>query len=151
MARREPRIGLNFNHVEADLYALDLRRRFDAVVVGSYLVNMWAPLVLATCARHVTAGGLVFVQRFSPAWARAAVVAEAQSGPVLIRFDPMSCVNDRLTATVTYSLGAQQWQQSLEGDVLDDAALARHASIAGLKFDGAIDEYGEWVRILSTS
>ena len=135
--------------VEADLYALDLRRRFDAVVVGSYLVNMWAPLVLATCARHVTAGGVVFVQRFSPVWARAAEVGEAQSGPVLIRFDPMSCVNDRLTATVTYSLGDQQWQQSLEGDVLDDDALTRHANLAGLKFDAVIDEYDEWVRILS--
>ncbi len=137
--------------VEGDIYALDLRRRFDVVVVGSYLVNMWAPLVLAACARHVTADGVVFVQRFAPAWARAAEVGEAQSGPVLVRFDPMSCSNDRLTATVTYSLGTQQWQQSLEGAVLDDAAIARHASIAGLKFDGVIDAYDEWVRLVATA
>ncbi len=134
--------------IEADIYALDLRQRFDNVIVGSYLVNMWAPLVMAACARHVAEDGAVFVQRFAPEWARAAETDEARSGSVLIRFDPMSCVNDRLNATVTYSLDGKQWQQSLTGDVLDDNALARHATIAGLKFDAVIDDHNEWVRLV---
>ena len=134
--------------VRADLFALDLRRRFGAVIAGSYLVNQWPPLLLAACARHVERDGAVFVQRYSPAWARAAEVGEAQSGPVLIRFDPMSCENDRLVATVTYSLGERSWQQSLDAYVLDDVTLARHARYAGLKFDGIIDEFGEWARLV---
>ncbi len=134
--------------VEGDLYALDLRRRFDAIVVGSYLVNMWPPLVLAACARHISEDGVVLVQRFSPQWARAAEVGEAQSGSVLVRFDPIACVDDRLTATVHYSMGTQRWQQSLVGDVLDDEGIERHARYAGLRFDGVIDDYDEWVRLL---
>ena len=143
-------VSTQAERVLADLFALDLRRRFGAVVVGSYLVNQWPPLVLATCARHVEADGAVFVQRYAPAWARAAEVGEAMSGPVLIRFDPVSCVNDRLMATVNYSIGAEQWQQSLDALVLDDDALARHASYAGLKFDGVIDEFDEWARLVVT-
>ncbi len=134
--------------VQCDLFALDLRRRFGAVVVGSYLVNQWPPLLLAACARHVDSDGAVFVQRYSPAWARAAEVGEAMSGPVMIRFDPVSCVDDRFVATVTYNLGPDEWQQSLDATVLDDAAIARHAAYAGLKFDGIVDEFGEWVRLV---
>ena len=135
-------------HVVADLYALDLRRRFGCVVAGSYLVNQWPPLLLATCARHVETDGAVYVQRYSPTWARAAEVGEAMSGPVLIRFDPVSCVNDRFAATVTYTLGDKQWQQSLDAHVLDDATLTRQASYAGLRFDGVVDDFDEWVRLV---
>ncbi len=49
--------------VIADIEALDLRRRFDAVVLGSHLVNTaddrTRAAFLATCRRHVADDGVV--------------------------------------------------------------------------------------------
>ncbi len=134
--------------VQADVFALDLRRRFDTVVAASYLVNRWPPLLLATCARHTMPDGTVIVQRYAPDWARAAEADEATVGPVTIRFQPVSCIDDRLVADVTYELGERSWTQHVEADVLDDDELARFANYAGLRFDAVIDEFGEWVRLL---
>ena len=134
--------------MQADVFALDLRRRFGTVVAASYLVNRWPPLLLASCARHVAPDGAVIVQRYAPEWARAAEPDEATVGPVTIRFEPVSCVDDRLVADVTYVLGARSWTQHVEADVLDDAEIARFAAYAGLAFDAVIDEFGEWVRLL---
>ncbi len=134
--------------VQADVFALDLRRRFGTVVAASYLVNHWPPLLLATCARHAEPDGAVMVQRYAPAWARAAEPGEASIGPVTIRFDPISCAGDRLVADVTYLLGGRSWTQHVDAQVLDDEALARYAAHAGLAFDAVIDEFGEWVRLL---
>src|SRR4051794_27015630 len=134
--------------VRADVFALDLRRRFGTVVAASYLVNAWPPLLLATCARHAEGDGAVIVQRYSPDWARSAEPGEAAVGPVTIRFDPIEYDGERLTATVTYTLGDRSWTQSVDAEVIDDAALAQYANYAGLRFDAVIDDFGEWVRLL---
>ena len=136
--------------VQLDLFALDLQRRFGAVIAGSYLVNQWPPLLLASCARHVDVDGAVYVQRYSPAWARAAQPGSAQSGPVSIRFEKVSCINDRFQATVIYTLDGHKWRQSLDAEVLDDDALDRYARYVGLRFDAVIDAYDEWVRLVPT-
>ncbi|MFG3285603.1 class I SAM-dependent methyltransferase [Streptomyces sp. NPDC048111] len=61
--------------VHADIEVLALTERFPAVVLASYLVNTIVPgqrdAFLNTCHRHVTDGGVVLVQRTSPAWAAA--------------------------------------------------------------------------------
>ena len=134
--------------VEADIFALDLRRRFDCVIAGSYLVNQWPSVLLATCARHVEPDGTILVQRYSPEWARAADVGEATVGAVTIRFDPIACVNDRLRATVTYTIEGAQWTQSIDAEVLDDDAICRQAGRLGLVLDGVIDDAGEWLRLV---
>lgn len=134
--------------IEADIWALDLRMRFDAVVAGSYLVNQWAPLLFATCARHVAADGVVLVQRYAPNWARAAEAGSSQSGEVGITIDPITCIGDRLTFTATYSIGAHRWQHEIAATVLDDAAIAAQASYAGLTHDGVFDDYDEWVALV---
>ncbi|HEY1740880.1 MAG TPA: class I SAM-dependent methyltransferase [Acidimicrobiia bacterium] len=134
--------------VQADVYALDLRRRFDTVVAASYLVNSWPPLLLAACARHAEPDGAVIVQRYAPDWARNAEPGEAEVGSVTIRFEKVECVDDRLVGDVAYLLGDHSWHQHVDAQVLDDAELARYANYAGLAFDAVIDEFGEWVRLL---
>jgi SAM-dependent methyltransferase len=131
--------------VEADVYALDLRRRFDAVVASSHLVNDWPEALLRTCARHVAPDGVVLVQRYAPDWAAAPEAGESRVGEVLIRVEPQPAPPGRLSFDVTYELGGQQWQQHVDALVLDDAALADHAARVGLRFVGAFDEFGEWV------
>ncbi len=139
------RVDRRAERVEADIWALDLRMRFDAVVAGSYLVNQWAPLLFATCARHVAPDGVVLVQRYAPAWARAAEAGSSTSGAVEITIDPITCVDDRVRFTATYRIGERSWAQDLDASVLDDAALDRIASYSALHFDGVFDELDEWV------
>ena len=134
--------------VQADVYALDLRRRFDTVVAASYLVNTWPPLLLAACARHTEPDGAVIVQRYAPDWASNAETGEAEVGPVTIRVEAIECIDNRLVGEVTYLLDDRSWHQHLDAQVLDDEELARYANYAGLAFDAVIDEFGEWVRLL---
>ena len=134
--------------VQADVYALDLRRRFDTVVAASYLVNTWPPLLLASSARHTEPDGAVIVQRYAPDWASNAEPGEAEVGPVTIRVEAIECIDNRLVGEVTYLLGDRSWHQHLDAQVLDDEELARYANYAGLAFDAVIDEFGEWVRLL---
>jgi SAM-dependent methyltransferase len=133
--------------VEADVYALDLRRRFDAVVASSHLVNDWPEALLSTCARHVDPDGIVLVQRYAPDWARAPEAGEAQVGDVVIRVEPRPAPPGRLVADVTYLLGGEQWEQRIDALVLDDETLAPYAERAGLVVVGTFDEFGEWVRM----
>jgi SAM-dependent methyltransferase len=133
--------------VLADVYALDLRLRFDAVVASSHLVNDWPEALLRTCARHVVPDGVVLVQRYAPDWAEAPEAGESHVGEVLIRVEPHDAPPGRLSFDVTYELAGEQWHQSVDALVLDDAALAEHASRVGLRLIGTFDEFGEWVML----
>jgi SAM-dependent methyltransferase len=145
------RVDPRAERIEADIWALDLRMRFDAVVAGSYLVNQWAPLLLATCARHVREDGVVLVQRYSPAWARAEQGGTSRSGDVETTIDPIRCVGDRISFTATYTLGANSWSHTIDATVLDDRALEMQAAYAGLRHDGVFDDYDEWVALVPNS
>ncbi len=135
----------------ADVYALDLRRRFDAVVAASHLVNDWPEALLSTCARHVDPDGIVLVQRYAPDWASDPEPGEAQVGDVVIRVAPLAAPPGRIVADVTYLLGDEQWEQRIDALVLDDAALEQFAARAGLGVVGTFDEFGEWVRLRTAS
>src|SRR6266498_5836608 len=58
--------------VLARIEDLDLGRRFDAVLMASYLVNVpdqeWRRSLLAACRRHVSDNGCVLIQRHEPEW-----------------------------------------------------------------------------------
>jgi SAM-dependent methyltransferase len=133
--------------VLADVFALDLRRRFDAVVASSHLVNEWPEALLRTCARHMHPEGIALVQRYAPDWAADPQVGEASVGDVLIRVEPLPAARGRIALEVTYRLGGEQWRQRVDALVLDDEQLAEHAARAGLEVIGTFDEYGEWVRL----
>ena len=66
--------------VRADVGGLDLGRTFGGVVLASYLINhpTRGAAYLETARRHLGAGGAVVVQRYDPAWARAAVPGRAR-------------------------------------------------------------------------
>jgi SAM-dependent methyltransferase len=137
--------------VEGDVYALDLRRRFDAVVAASHLVNDWPEGLLRACARHVADDGVVLVQRYAPDWAADPSAGESYVGDVLIRVHPHDAPPGRLRFDVTYELGDAQWHQSVDAHVLDDVALNDHARRAGLRVVGSFDDLGEWVLLVPES
>lgn len=70
----------------ADLFTLDLGRRFDAVIAASHMINdpgRRAEL-LSVCRRHVSDDGTVLIERFAPGWLLTAKPTVGRNGPVEI-------------------------------------------------------------------
>jgi SAM-dependent methyltransferase len=132
--------------VLADIWTLDLHRRFDAVLALSHLINDPAPErrlgLLGVCRRHVRDGGVVVVQRYPPDWKPAD--ATTRVGDVEIHLHGVRTRPDGFTATVTYAIGARSWAQSFEAATIDDEELRSLAEAVGLVFGRVLDEHGAW-------
>jgi SAM-dependent methyltransferase len=130
---------------------LDLRRRFDVVLLASFLVNTddrdLRRRFLATCRRHVRDGGRVLIQRHPPAWFDEAAEGEGVAGGVLHRLRDLRRPGPGLlAATVEYQVGERVWTQTFTTERLDDEALAAALAGAGLAVDAYLTGDGSWVR-----
>lgn len=136
--------------IGAAIEGLALGRRFDAVVLASYLVNHpSAPAYLATCARHLAGGGSVFVQRYDPEWVRDATPDTVAAGNVTVMVDRFAFGPgpERFTMRVTYEIGPDRWRQEIDARLVDDGALAALAATAGLEIERWLDEFRTWARL----
>jgi SAM-dependent methyltransferase len=137
--------------VRARIEGLDLHRRFDVVLLASFLVNTDDRDVrrrfLATCRRHVRAGGCVLVQRHPLAWFDEATEGEGVAGGVLHRLRDLRRPGPGLlAATVEYQVGNRVWTQAFTAERLDDEALEAALAEAGLAVDAYLTGDGSWVR-----
>ena len=137
--------------VRARIEGLDLHRRFDVVLLASFLVNTDDRDVrgrfLATCRRHVRDGGCVLIQRHPPAWFDEAAEGEGIAGGVLHRLRDLRRPGPGLlAATVEYQVGDRVWTQTFTAERLDDEALAAALAEAGLAVDAYLTGDGSWVR-----
>jgi SAM-dependent methyltransferase len=137
--------------VRAGIEDLDLRRRFDAVLLASFLVNTDDRDVrrrfLATCRRHVRDGGCVLIQRHPPAWFDEATNGEGVAGGILHRLRDVTRPGPGLlAATVEYQVDDRVWTQTFTAERLDDEALAAALAEAGLAVDAYLTGDGSWVR-----
>jgi SAM-dependent methyltransferase len=142
--------------VRARIQELDLGRRFDAVLLASFLVNTadrgLRGRFLETCRRHLGDGGRVLVQRHPPGWFDEAVEGERTAGGVTYRLrDLRRPAPGLLAATVGYQVGHRVWTQSFTAERLDDHALAAALGEAGLELDAYLTGDGSWVRAVPAS
>jgi SAM-dependent methyltransferase len=129
-----------------DIRRLALHRRFDSVVLASYLVNEPdAVRYLTTCREHVRADGSVIVQRYSPMWVRTAFEDEVTVGAVTIGVRSFTVEGHRFTAVVEYRLADARWEQPIRGEIVED--LESLVGLAGLRFDTWLDEFQTWARL----
>lgn len=134
--------------VLADVFDLDLGRRFDAVVAGSHLVN--APErdrrlgLLEVCRRHVKPYGAVLVERYAPDWAVAPPPSEGSVGEVHISFEPIQVNEVGFSARVVYKVGAAEWTQVFSAAAVTDEILDDEAAAAGLRLTDWLDEARTW-------
>lgn len=137
--------------VLADIFTLDLGRRFDAVIAGSHLINSPDPVrrhdLLRVCADHLRPGGVVLVERYPTAWADGPSAGESQAGAVRVAFEPIEVGPARFTGKVSYTLGSKTWVQVFEGANVTDTMLEAEAAESGLRLDGWIDEGRTWARL----
>jgi SAM-dependent methyltransferase len=134
--------------VEADIETLDIHRRFDAVVLGSHLLNTPDGLsaqFLGAAARHLGPGGLVVAEVYPPAmdWV-ASVGRRSVVGSVGITVVRAIVRGTRLDAAVAYDVDGRSWQQPFEADLLDETAIRARLTDGGFVFDRWLDESSGW-------
>jgi SAM-dependent methyltransferase len=135
---------------------LDLGRRFDAVLLASFLVNTDDRDVrrrfLRACRRHVDDGGCVLLQRHPPAWFEEAAEGEGVAGGISHRLrDLRRPAPELLEATAEYRAGDRTWTQWFRAERLDDGELAAALAEAGLAVDAYLTGDGSWVRAVPAS
>jgi SAM-dependent methyltransferase len=142
--------------VTARIQDLALGRRFDAVLLASFLVNVadqgLRRRFLKACRDHLADGGCVLVQRHPPGWFEEAAEHERTTGDITFRLRDLHRPGPGLlAATVEYQVGDRVWTQSFTTERLDDAALAAALAEAGLAVDAYLTGDGSWVRAVPAS
>jgi SAM-dependent methyltransferase len=142
--------------VRASIQDLDLGRRFHAVVLASFLVNVDDERLrgrfLAACRAHLRDDGHLLVQRHPPRWFEEAAEGERTTGGVTFRLRDLSRPGPGLlAATAEYQVGERVWTQWFTTRRLDDDQLAAALAEAGLAVDAYLTGDGSWVRAVPAS
>jgi hypothetical protein len=142
--------------VRAKIQHLRLRRRFDLVLLASFLVNVPDRTLrrrfLAACRDHVDEGGCVLVQRHPPEWFDEAVEGERVTGGIVFRLRDLRRPGPGLVAaTAEYQVGERVWTQRFTAERVDNLALEAALGEAGLAVDAYLTGDGSWVRAVPVS
>jgi SAM-dependent methyltransferase len=136
----------------ARIETLELGRRFDCVLLGSFLVNTpdagQRAALLAACRRHVRDDGCVLVE-WQPAQVQDSF--EVGEGGTLrgIRVTLLALEHPApgfAAVTMQYQAAGQTWTQSLVSQRLTDEDLRACLAQAGLRPDRYLTEDETWLR-----
>jgi SAM-dependent methyltransferase len=140
---------LGVETVEAELVGLSLGRRFDVVLLLSHFVNEADPRLRdafwTAAADHVAPGGLVVVERFTPAWVAEAEPSTNVVDGIEIELHDLDRRDGGLAASITYRIEDRSFTQSFVVIALDDDGLAEEARGHGLTFERTLDDDGKLV------
>jgi len=142
--------------VRASIQQLHLGRRFEVVLLASFLVNTpdreLRGRFLTACREHVRDDGCVLVQRHEPRWFDEAAEGERTSDGITFRLRDLARPGPGLlSATAEYQVGERVWTQSFTAERLDDRQLAAALGGAGLAVDAYLTGDGSWVRAVPAS
>jgi len=142
--------------VPARIQELRLGRRFDVVLLASFLANTpdreQRRRFLTACREHVRDDGCVLVERHEPRWFDEAAEGERTGGGITFRLRDLTRPGPGLlSATVEYQVGEQIWTQSFTAERLDDQQLAAALGEVGLAVDAYLTADGSWVRAVPAS
>jgi SAM-dependent methyltransferase len=142
--------------VRARIQELHLGRRFDVVLLASFLVNTpdqeLRRRFLDAAAEHVRDHGCVLVQRHEPRWFDEAAEGERTGDGITFRLRDLARPGPGLlSATVEYQVGERIWTQSFTAERLDDQQLAAALGEVGLAVDAYLTTDGSWVRTVPAS
>ena len=133
---------------------LDLGRRFDAVVLMSFLIEVpdddLVRAFLRTCRNHVRENGCVILERHRPGWHDTVEPGEfVDDLGRTIRWRDISHPAPGLVAiTVDYETDSARWTHSFMTRRLDDDRLASELSSADLEIDAFLTPDRRWVRAI---
>ena len=130
---------------------LALGRRFDVVLLASFLINATSEAIraafLQTCARHVRDTGCVIIQQHPPAWFATAAASENEANGITMKLRDISRPGPALlSATAEYRAGDRVWTHSFTAMRLDEEELRSALTAAGLTLDHYLTDDRQWLR-----
>ncbi|WP_405067427.1 class I SAM-dependent methyltransferase [Kribbella sp. NBC_01510] len=128
---------------------LRLDRRFDVVLMMSYLINVADDAerlrLLQTCALHVRPGGAVLLQQQIPGMLRGPAVMENDRRRLVVS-DVEELPGNRQAATLTHTIGGRSWSQRILTQNLTEEQLSAQLTEAGLTLTDYLTPDKTWVR-----
>ena len=133
--------------VHADIEKLDLGRTFPVVLLASNFLNATdqreLDAVLDACARHVSPGGQVLLERMPPEWEPREGTREAGGVSMTLR-DAMRDGN-LVSAVMDYEAGGERWSHAFQARLISDDAVDAALERAGLRRVRWLDERRAWL------
>jgi SAM-dependent methyltransferase len=133
--------------VLADIETLELGRRFPAVLLASNVVNEPDEGVrrrlLAACARHVAADGVVLLQRLPLDWTPQEGTSER--GGVRMTLTDLRVEGELVSATMVYEHEGRAWRHPFTSRRSCDESLDRDLAAVGLERFRVLDEAASWI------
>lgn len=141
--------GLAVDLVPARIQDLDLGRKYDAVLLMSYLINADDDVLrhglLTSCRRHTTPEGVVLVQAHPPQWFDRAEEVSGVDGDIALWLHSITRPDPRrLTATVEYTHQERRWSHTFTARRLEERDMRFALEGAGLAFDRWVDDEHAW-------
>jgi SAM-dependent methyltransferase len=121
--------------IESRIEDLRLGRRFDVIVLASYLVHA-APrqrrMLLQAAADHLAVGGTVLIQHRELDASHLEETAQRWVGDVHVSFRVLRRWPDRFDGEVHYRIGSRRWTQRFTSMLLDTTTFAAAIGEVGL-------------------
>lgn len=128
---------------------LRLDRRFDLVLMMSYLINVpddeARQRLLDTCAHHVEPGGTVLLQQHDRRSFAQPAVLERENHKLVIS-DVEQLPGDRQAATMTHTIDGRTWSQHILVQNLSEEQLANALQTSGLVLTDYLTPDHGWIR-----
>ncbi|WP_254705549.1 class I SAM-dependent methyltransferase [Streptomyces vilmorinianum] len=137
--------------VRSPIESLELARRFDVVILASFLVHTaehrTRQAFLETCRRHVTDDGCVLIQREGEDWHRNLPREREDPAGCTVRIVSADPVGDGVDSVLAeYVFPDTTWTQTFRSRHLSKEDFERHLGEAGLVVDTYLTDDATWVR-----
>ncbi|GAA1565451.1 class I SAM-dependent methyltransferase [Kribbella karoonensis] len=133
--------------IRSTIDELRLDRRFDVVLMMSFLINVADDAerlrLLRTCAHHVRPGGSVILQQEIARHAPAVLENERRK---LVIADVEDLPGGAQAATLTHVVNGRSWSQRIVTKYLSEDELTAQLADAGLQLSGYLTPDRMWVR-----
>ncbi|WAP60242.1 class I SAM-dependent methyltransferase [Streptomyces sp. S465] len=135
--------------VHAEIPDLRLGRTFDAVVLGSCLVNLTDAEVryemMATARRHVRPGGSVLIERALPEWFTGVGEPRVWDDLTATLLNVERLTPDLVRALMEYRWQGRRWTHLQIVQFLDDSTIDTYLEAVGLRRKEWITEDTSWL------
>jgi SAM-dependent methyltransferase len=128
---------------------LRLERRFDVVLMMSFLINVADDgerlRLLETCARHVRPGGSVLLQQEVPGHRHAPAVMGDEHRRMVVS-DVEDLADGSQAATLTHTIDGRTWSQRIRTKNLPEDHLAAQLTESGLRLTSYLTPDRMWIQ-----
>lgn len=138
------------NSVCSDIESLNLNKKFDAVMLGSFLINSPKETIrhdlLKTCRKHLKNDGVLFVECHPFALLETISIGDkGERNGVHTYIDSVERNGNTLSLQLRWEIDGETWTQSFETEILNGRKLQEGLERCDLKFVRWLDDSKSWL------